>query len=105
MNTIMTFGSLLAFIAVASVAFWDRVDSPLPIVIAAVVFAVVVPPIIDPFTRTLWTGVDIAMRPLEPHEVDWTVVDPAAVGTSRHDGSSPNGNRFPPPERPEQTDR
>lgn len=104
MNTIITFGSLLVFIAVASVAFWDRVESPLPIVVAAAVFALLVPPIIDPFTRTLWTAFDVAMRPLEPHEVDWTVVDPAAVGASRHPGKGRDDDPVPPPGRSEQAD-
>ena len=42
--------------------------------IGHVVLAVVVPVLFYPISRTLWTAIDIAMRPLEAHEVDWSVV-------------------------------
>ena len=46
----------------------------LPLILLNVAVAVIVPLVFYPFSRTLWTGLDIAMRPLEPHEVDWTRV-------------------------------
>lgn len=50
-----------------------------PIIIAGVAVAVLFPILIFPLTRTLWTALDIMMRPLRADEVDWTV----AGGTPR----------------------
>ncbi len=44
-----------------------------PIIIAGVAVAVLFPILIFPLTRTLWTALDIMMRPLRADEVDWTV--------------------------------
>ena len=47
-----------------------------PLMLSNLAVAVIVPLVFYPFSRTLWTGIDIAMRPLEPHEVDWSQVRP-----------------------------
>lgn len=82
MNTILTFGTLLVLLAVVMVIV---VGSDVPrwwIAGGGVVLALAIPPTIDPFTRTLWTAIDIGMRPLEAHEVDWTIVAPETVGNT-----------------------
>lgn len=73
LNTIVSFGALLVFLIVA-VALTIP-DIPVrPLVIGNIAVAIVVPVLFHPASRTLWTAVDIAMRPLEAHEVDWSVV-------------------------------
>ncbi|MEM9563499.1 MAG: DUF983 domain-containing protein [Actinomycetota bacterium] len=73
LNTIVSFGALLVFLVVA-VALTIP-DIPVgPLVLGNIVVALVVPVLFYPASRTLWTAVDIAMRPLEAHEVDWTEV-------------------------------
>ncbi len=72
-NTAVSFGALLAATVIGLVATFP--DFPVgPLVLVNIAVAVIVPLIFYPFSRTLWTGIDIAMRPLEPHEVDWTRV-------------------------------
>lgn len=72
-NTIVSFGAFLLTTVVGLIATFP--DFPvLPLILLNVAVAVIVPLVFYPFSRTLWTGLDIAMRPLEPHEVDWTQV-------------------------------
>jgi hypothetical protein len=72
-NTIVSFGAVLVSTVVGLVSTFP--DFPvLPLILVNVTVAVIVPLAFYPFSRTLWTGLDIAMRPLEPHEVDWTRV-------------------------------
>jgi uncharacterized protein (DUF983 family) len=72
-NTIVTFGLLLVSTVVGLVATFPEFPV-LPLILVNVAVAVIVPLAFYPFSRTLWTGLDIAMRPLEPYEVDWTQV-------------------------------
>ena len=44
-----------------------------PIIGAGVFVGIFFPLAIFPLTRTLWTALDIMMRPLRPDEVDWSV--------------------------------
>ncbi len=70
LNTIVSFGAILISLIVGLVATLP--ESPvLPLILANVAVAVIVPVAFYPFSKTLWTGMDIAMRPLEPFEVDW----------------------------------
>lgn len=88
MNTIITF-ALVALALIVSLVL--SINSDVPrwyLAVGLGVVALAVPPFIDPFTRTLWTAIDLAMRPLEPSEVDWTVVDPAFVGSVSAGSSS-----------------
>jgi uncharacterized protein (DUF983 family) len=72
-NTIVSFAAfLLTTIVGVLVTFPDIPVLPLTLINAAV--ATIVPVAFHPVSRTLWTAIDIAMRPLEPHEVDWTQV-------------------------------
>lgn len=94
MNTIITFGLVLIALIASLIVFINRDISQWYVAIGLGFLALTIPPIIDPFTRTFWTAIDIAMRPLEATEVDWTVVDPEAVGVepTRGEGSSADGN-------------
>ena len=76
LNTIITFATLLvvlvtALIVTKAATDW-RVFGP------AVASAAIVPILISPTCRTLWTAIDIAMRKLGPDEVDWQMVDGAS---------------------------
>ena len=73
MNTILSLGLLLVTLVVSLVATFP--DFPVvQLVVVNVAVAVLAPIVFYPLSRMLWTAVDIAMRPLEPDEVDWTVV-------------------------------
>jgi hypothetical protein len=81
LNTIVSFGALLITLAVGVALTLP--DIPVgPLMVANVAVAVIVPLAFYPISRTLWTAVDIAMRPLEADEVDWTVV-PGRRGPGR----------------------
>ena len=74
-NTVVSFGAILVSLIVGlGTTLPDPPVGPLVLVNAAV--AVIVPVAFYPASRTLWTGIDIAMRPLEPTEVDWTTLAP-----------------------------
>jgi len=88
-NTIVSFGLLAATLVVAFVVTFP--DFPLrTLMILALLVSIITPTVFFPVSRTLWTAIDIAMRPLEPHEVDWRVVDEVQISnredkTSEHD--------------------
>jgi uncharacterized protein (DUF983 family) len=70
MNTIVSFGVLLVAVVVGIVV---TMPDPPTLVLAglAVGVAVVVPVVFFPWSRTLWSAIDLLMRPLEPDdEVD-----------------------------------
>ncbi|MEM7271599.1 MAG: DUF983 domain-containing protein [Actinomycetota bacterium] len=72
-NTIVSFGILLGSLIVSLVVTFP--DFPVAqLMVANIALAIAVPTLFFPVSRTLWTAIDIAMRPLEPHEVDWTVI-------------------------------
>ncbi len=79
MNTIMSLGILLVTIVVSLVVTFPEFPV-LTLVLINVTVAIVAPILFYPFSRMLWTGIDIAMRPLEPDEVDWAVVFEHARG-------------------------
>ncbi len=73
MNTIMSLGMLLVTLVVSLLVTFP--DIPVGRLVAInVAVAVVAPILFYPLSRMLWTGIDIAMRPLQPDEVDWAVV-------------------------------
>ena len=67
-NTIVTFGAIAAVMIVGFVTSYPDV-SPGPILAVALPVAVVVPIVFYPVSYTVWAAVDLAMRPMEPHEV------------------------------------
>lgn len=73
MNTIMSLGILMVSLVVTiAVTFPDIPVGRLIAINAAV--AILAPIVFYPLSRMLWTGIDIAMRPLGPEEVDWATV-------------------------------
>ena len=81
MNTIMSLGMLLVTLVVSLVVTFP--EFPVArLVLINVAVAAVAPVLFYPLSRMLWTAIDIAMRPLEPDEVDWTVVYEHARGQS-----------------------
>lgn len=79
MNTIMSLGTLLITLVVSLVVTFP--DFPVGrLVMINVAVAILAPILFYPLSRMLWTAIDIAMRPLEPDEVDWTVVYEHARG-------------------------
>ncbi len=73
-NTILSFVTLAAVLIAGFVSTFPDFKV-VPIAVAGVVVAVGAPTAFFPVSRTLWTGIDIAMRPLEAHEVNWPVVE------------------------------
>ncbi len=70
LNTIVSFGTLLLVLVIGLIVTFP--EFPIGLLIAVNVgTAVVVPLLFFPISRTLWTAIDIAMRPLEQDEVDW----------------------------------
>lgn len=73
-NTIVTFGLLAVTLVGGLIATFP--DFPVGRLIGlGVTVAILVPILFHPSSRMLWTAIDIAMRPLEPHEVDWSVIE------------------------------
>jgi hypothetical protein len=66
-NTIVTFGLFGLVILVGFVATYPDIAT-VPILVASVAIAVVVPIVFYPFSYTVWAAIDLAMRPLEPEE-------------------------------------
>ena len=79
MNTIVTFGAVLVAVVVAFALTYP--DGPVAPALASIVaIAVVVPLAFYPVSKTLWSAIDLAMRPLEPDDD----VDPRFIPGSRH---------------------
>jgi uncharacterized protein (DUF983 family) len=81
MNTIVSFTAVMVAMVTAFLATYP--DGPLAVaVVVVVVTAVVVPLAFFPVSKTLWSAIDLAMRPLEPEDdVDPRWLPPA----SRHE--------------------
>ena len=60
---------IVCMAVVALKALDNEADLTVPFVIGTVV-AVAVPPFFYPFSRTVWSAIDIGMTPLERHELD-----------------------------------
>jgi uncharacterized protein (DUF983 family) len=72
MNVTATF--VLMFLSLISYVFWRGVtgeDVALwPFAVACLAFAAVVPIVFYPFAASLWASMDLAMRPLDPAELE-----------------------------------
>ena len=66
-NTVVSFGLLLLSIVVTFIAFYPELPMQWVLGIPLAVGALT-PLFFYPFSKTLWTAIDIAMRPLEPGE-------------------------------------
>ena len=56
---------------------WDTLQIVLPLLI------IVVPVVIFPFTKLLWLAADIAMRPVNPDELQWHRAEGGTFSTDR----------------------
>jgi len=77
LNTVVTFGVTFVVLLVGSIA--TRPDIPVvPLLIATVLSAGVLPVLFLPSAHTMWTAIDLIARPLTPGEIDprFVVVDP-----------------------------
>ena len=79
MNTMVSFGAVLVAVLVAFALTYPD-GSTAAGVTAIVAVAVVVPLAFYPTSKTLWSAIDLAMRPLEPEDD----VDPRYIPGSRH---------------------
>ena len=67
MNTVVSFGALLVTLLVVFVLPWDD-RSGAAVVIPAFAVAIVVPVLFFGPSQTLWSAIDLWMRPLEPED-------------------------------------
>ena len=79
LNTVVSFSVLFVVVVAALVASHPDYQ-PVPLAVAAMSAAVVVPLVFYPSSKTVWTAIDVAMRPLEPGEAD---VEPGAEAPKR----------------------
>ena len=79
MNTIVSFGAVLVAVVVAFALTYPD-GSTAAGVTAIVAVAVVVPLAFYPTSKTLWSAIDLAMRPLEPEDD----VDPHWIPPATH---------------------
>lgn len=68
-NTIVSFGALLVVLVAGTVLTYPDI-AVVPLMIACVATAVIVPVVFWPFSQTLWMAVDLAMRPADTSELD-----------------------------------
>jgi hypothetical protein len=68
MNTIVSFGLLMATLLISFLVSWPDPPPGWTIGLALTV-AIGVPVALIPFARLGWLAVDVAMRPPEPHEL------------------------------------
>jgi hypothetical protein len=69
MNTIVSFGALAIVLVVGLILTYPDIPA-IPLLAAALVTAIGVPLVFWPFSQTLWTAVDIMMRPVRVDELD-----------------------------------
>ena len=68
-NTVVSFGLLIAAVVVTFIAFYPELPM-VPVLGIPVAVGLLVPLFFYPFSKTTWTAIDIAMRPLEPGEAN-----------------------------------
>jgi uncharacterized protein (DUF983 family) len=66
-NTIVSFGALFATVVAGVVIFYPDIPV-LGLMVAVVVVGLVVPLLFFPFSHTIWSAIDLAMRPVEPDD-------------------------------------
>jgi len=78
LNTIVCFTATFLVLIVGSVLMVPDIQ-PVPLVLAALVPAGLGPVLFLPSSRTMWTAIDLLLRPLQPGEADprFIKVDPA----------------------------
>lgn len=73
-NTIVSF-AVLGIVVIFGLVLTYPEGSALRLIAIAAATGVIGPTLFYPMSKTLWTAIDIAMRPLEAHEVDWSMVE------------------------------
>lgn len=72
-NVVITFGAILATMAVGFVVTAPEI-AVVPIVVAAVAVGVLMPVLLYPVSQTLWLAIDLAMRAPDDDELaDWAL--------------------------------
>jgi uncharacterized protein (DUF983 family) len=79
MNTMVSFTAVLVAVVVAFLLTWPN-GSTAAGVVGIVLVAVIVPLAFYPYSKTLWSAIDLAMRPLEPEDD----VDPRWIPPATH---------------------
>jgi len=69
LNTVVSAGAVLSTICLTIVIAGTDVSSKL-LQLTALPMATILPVLFDPFSRTLWTAIDILIRPVEPKELN-----------------------------------
>ncbi|HET6835539.1 MAG TPA: DUF983 domain-containing protein [Acidimicrobiales bacterium] len=77
-NTIVTFAAVLIAVVAGFLATYPGPVAPA--VVAVVATAIIVPLAFFPWSKTLWSAIDLAMRPLEPDDD----VDPRWIPPAQH---------------------
>lgn len=77
-NTVCTMGLMLIVLAVVTFSYFPDPPPTAPLLVAMILIAVAGPLVFFPSSRTLWSAIDLLMRPLKPGEVDprLVLVDP-----------------------------
>lgn len=77
LNTTVIFGVMLIVLLGTSLLSYPDLPT-VPLLVAEVVIALFGPLVFFPPSRTMWTAIDLLMRPLGPGEIDprYVLVDP-----------------------------
>jgi uncharacterized protein (DUF983 family) len=67
-NTVLSFGLMLGVIVTGVVTTHPDIPTG-ALALTACAVALVVPLLLQPISRTFWTAIDLAMRPVEPAEI------------------------------------
>jgi uncharacterized protein (DUF983 family) len=77
MNTIVTFGLLALVLLVGMVLTWPDI-AVAPIIVTGIAVALLVPVLFLPASHTLWSAIDLLMRPPDPDDdIDPEWIPPA----------------------------
>jgi hypothetical protein len=88
MNTIFTFGLLAVVLVVGMVLSWPHI-AVAPILAIGVAVAVIAPIVFLPFSHTLWSAIDLLMRPPDPDDD----IDPRWIPRARPVRRATRGGR------------
>ena len=84
MNTIITFGLLLVVLVVGFITTSPNTPAT-ELAIIGVAVSVIAPIVLYPFSKTIWTAIDLAMTPLEPGEAPLLSARFATAAADRDD--------------------
>lgn len=87
-NTVCVMGLMLIVLAAVTFSLFPDPPPTAPLLSVEVIIALAGPVVFFPASRTLWTAMDLMMRPLKPGEVDprFVLVDPMRDRTRRPKG-------------------